>query len=100
MGGGPAMWISHLTVMFKALSSVCLGFVLHCVQNIHTVTTVGTSYVDDVTLGLFDPCDRDQSEYTVRKYIKIMSQIWERLLYITGGRLELTKCFWISVTWK
>ena len=99
-GGSPAMWISHLTVMFKALSSVCLGFVLHCIQNVRTVTTVGTGYVDDVMLGLSVPRDRDQSEHNVRKYIKMMSQIWERLLYITGGWLELTKCFWIPVTWK
>ena len=29
-----------------------------------------------------------------------MSQLWEKLLYITGGRLELSKCYWIPISWK
>ena len=26
--------------------------------------------------------------------------MWEMLLHITEGKLELTKCFWIPITWK
>ncbi len=99
-GGGPAMWISHLTVMFTALSSVCYGIVLSCVQQIKRVTTVGTGYMNDVTLGLSIPRDQKQNEKTVCKYIKRMSQLWEQLLFITGGRLELSKCFWVPITWR
>ena len=29
-----------------------------------------------------------------------MGQIWERLLLISDGRLELTKCFWVPIVWK
>ena len=99
-GGGPAMWISHLTIMFAAISSVCVGFALTCVQNILYVATVGTGYVDDVTLGLSVPRDQAQTESQVLKHIKRMGQLWENLLFITGGRLELSKCFWIPITWK
>ena len=49
-GGGPAMWISHLTVMFAALSSVCMEFAMMCVHNILHVATVGTSYVDGIRI--------------------------------------------------
>ena len=99
-GGGPAMWISHLTVMFKAISSVCIGFAITCVQAVEQVTTVGTGYVDDVTLGLSIPKEEDQTERAVYKHMKQMSQLWKALLYITGGRLELSKCFWIPITWR
>ena len=99
-GGGPAMWISHLTVMFAAISSVCIGFAMTCVQKISQVTTVGTGYVDDVTLGLSVTRERPQTETKVRTLLQRMGQIWEQLLYITGGRLELSKCFWIPITWK
>ena len=99
-GGGPGMWISHLTIMFSALSAVCWGFVLKCVQNISAVTTVGTEYVDDVTLGLTVPEGSAQTESNVRQHIKRMAQLWEQLLYITGGRLELSKCFWVPISWK
>ena len=27
-GGGPAIWLAHLNIMFQALSSVCLGAVI------------------------------------------------------------------------
>lgn len=99
-GGGPAMLILHLTDMFAALSSVCIGFAMTCVEHIKKATTVGTGYVDDVTLGLTIPRESPQTEQMVYKYVKRMGQLWEKLLYITGGRLELSKCFWIPVTWK
>ena len=99
MAGELAMWILHLTVMFAALSSICFGFVMSCVESIQQVTTVGTGYVDDVTLSLSIPRELKQDEKTVYKYIKRMSQLWEKLLYLTGGRLELTKCFWVPITW-
>ena len=99
-GGGPAMWISHLTVMFVALTSVCWGFVLTCVENLQRATTVGTGYVDDVTLGLSVPREQTQTENMVQRQIQRMGQLWERLLHITGGRLELSKCFWVPITWK
>ena len=99
-GGGPAMWIAHLTVMFSALSAVCWGFVFTCVQQVSRVTSVGTGYVDDVTLGLSVSDNQPQTEHTVHKQIHRMGQLWEKLLYISGGRLELSKCFWVPITWK
>ena len=29
-----------------------------------------------------------------------MAKKWEKLLYITGGKLELSKCFWIPIIWR
>ena len=28
-----------------------------------------------------------------------MATTWEKLLHITGGKLELSKCFWIPIIW-
>ena len=94
------MWISHLTVMFAALSSVCLGFVMSCVEGMVQIATVGTGYVDEVTLGLSIPPEHKQTEQRVLKQIQQMSQLWVTLLFITGGRLELSKCFWVPILWK
>ena len=99
-GGGPAMWIAHLTIMFTALASVCNGFVMTCVETLQKISTLGTGYVDDVTLTLSLSRDTQQSERKVHAHIKRMSQLWEQLLYITGGRLELSKCFWLPITWR
>ena len=71
-----------------------------CVEQLARVCTVGTGYVDDVTLGTSIPVTQQQTETKVYYHIKRMGQLWERLLFITGGRLELSKCFWVSITWK
>ena len=92
------MWIAHLSVMFTALSSVCLGFVMACVNQVNKIMTVGTGYVDDVTLGVSVPIDQPQTEKTVHSHVRKMGQLWEKLLFITGGRLELSKCFWAPIS--
>ena len=99
-GGGPAIWVAHLTVMFTAISAICTGFSTSCVQKETTISTVGTGYVDDVTLGMSIPKKKEQTYEMVRRQIKKMGQIWEQLLYISGGRLELNKCFWVPIVWK
>jgi len=99
-GGGPAIWLSHLTVMFTALSAICTGFKATCIKGIEWITTVGTGYVDDVTLMTTVDFDEPQTEHRVKAKIYKMANRWEKLLYLTGGKLELSKCFWIPVTWK
>ena len=99
-GGGPAIWLAHLTVMFTVLSAICSGLAIKCIQGIQAIASVGTGYVDDVTLITNVADDEPQTEQTVRNKIKYMAQKWEKLLYLTGGKLELSKCFWIPVTWR
>ena len=94
------MWISHLTLMFAAISAVCSGFAMACIQKLQQIQTVGTGYVDDITLCLSIPREQNQSERSVYRHLKRMSQLWEQLLFITGGRLELSKCFWVPITWR
>ena len=49
-GGGPAMWLAYLTVMFTALSSIYSGIMVTCIKRIEYLMMVGTGYIDDVTL--------------------------------------------------
>ena len=98
-GGGPAIWLAHLTVMFTALAAICQGFIVHCVEGITHLITVGTGYVDDVTLFVTLENTEQQTERHVKRKIKFMATQWERLLFLTGGKLELTKCFWMPITW-
>ena len=66
-GGGPAIWLSHLTIMFKALSSVNRGFHTESVDHKTQCNTVCTGYVDDVTLALSVPKGKSQTITMVRK---------------------------------
>ncbi len=98
-GGGPAIWLAHLTVMFTALSAICTGFLTTCIEGIYTLSTVGTGYVDDVTLMVTTTFEEPQTEVHVKTKVKHMATIWEKLLYLTGGKLELSKCFWVPIIW-
>ena len=86
--------------MFSALAATCKGFAARCVEGIEKLCTIGTGYVDDVTLFVTVESEQPQTERQVKKQLKNMATQWERLLYLTGGKLELTKCFWIPITWK
>ena len=99
-GGGPAIWLAHLTVMFTALSSICTGFMVGCIKGLEILTTVGTGYVDDVTLFVSLDPKEPQTEEQVKKRIQRMASKWEKLLFLTGGKLELSKCFWLPITWN
>ncbi len=99
-GGGPAIWLAHLTVMFTALAAVCQGFTMSCIQGLEYLRTVGTGYVDDVTLFVSIDKNDPQTEHYVNKKLKYMASKWEKILYLTGGKLELTKCFWLPITWR
>ena len=99
-GGGPAIWLAHLTVMFSALAAICQGFTVCCIKGIEFLRTVGTGYVDDVTLFVSIENTSPQTELQVKKKLKHMASKWEKILHLTGGKLELTKCFWVPVTWN
>ena len=99
-GGGPAIWLSHLTIMFTALAVSCQGFIAKCTKRSHEITTIGTGYVDDVTLITTLTPTEPQTETKVRNKLRGMAKTWEQLLFITGGKLELSKCFWIPITWR
>jgi hypothetical protein len=53
------------------------------------------SYVDDTSLGCNDAHLPMQICYReLIRYGQVSAQIWECILYSSGGALELKKCFW------
>ncbi len=99
-GGGPAIWLAHLTIMFSALGSLCTGLVIAGIEGLRILRLIGTGYVDDVTLTISISNKKPQTTLRIRKKIQKVAQTWEKLLFITGGKLELTKCFWVPVQWS
>ena len=37
---------------------------------------------------------------TVANKLQLVTQNWDRLLYTSGGKLELSKCAWYCISWK
>ena len=98
-GGGPAIWLAHLTVMLMALSTICTGLVITGLKVLKKLHTVGTGYVDDVTIVISVPSHEPQTVGNIKDKIKDIATTWEQLLFLTGGKLELSKCFWIPIVW-
>ena len=98
-GGGPAIWLAHLTIMFTALSTLCYGLIVAGIKKLEELNIIGTGYVDDVTIVVSVNKRDPQTLVCVKSKVKTIASKWEKLLYITGGKLELSKCFWIPITW-
>jgi hypothetical protein len=69
----------------------------------------GDAFVDDAGFCYTVTLPRSADPELVRRLtptaatqLQILAQQWERLLYSTGGALNLTKCFWflLSLQWK
>ena len=97
MGGRPAIWLTHLTIMFFALSTVCVRLVIGGIKKLRELHTVGTGYVDDVTIFVSVNKSAPQTVLGVKNRLKHIATNWEKLLFLTGGKGELSKCFWIPL---
>jgi hypothetical protein len=61
---------------------------------------VGEAFVDDAGLGTNDD-KGDQpgpAELALVNNLQKLAQEWEKLLYSTGGALNLQKCFWFPLS--
>ena len=98
-GGGPAVWLCHLIVLFAILEQTCTipTFTSSTGRHKHKSGRVG--YMDDYTL-MIQILGFCQSATAVIEALTINAQIWERTLHATGGKLELSKCHWCLILWK
>ena len=56
--------------------------------------------MDKVTLNITVDSTEDETESMARIKIKQTVQTWKELLFITGGKREPRKCFWVPITWR
>ena len=101
-GAGPALWLTHLTVMFEVLSKLTTGYQFKSPDGETNFESPGTGFVDDVTLGATanQHEERESKEASLITKINRIASCWEKMLHTNGGKLELSKCFWILVAWK
>ena len=98
-GGGPGVWLTHSTVLFNILDKE--GVIPHfkSPDNKIECCTGGTGFVDDVSL-IAQSRHNSIRIKPLMKNLKKNAQTWEKSLHISGGKLELVKCFWYLILWK
>ena len=56
-------------------------------------------FVNDTDVAPNDP-NRQCSPEQLVQVLQTDAQHWERLLFISGGKLELNKCFFYTLMWQ
>jgi hypothetical protein len=100
----PALWCMVSTLALQCLSSRVDGVRLVDPRRQFQTRRCSDGYVDDVTCwlnealtsSLINPMPIEELVGRMRE----TAQWWEQLLWSTGGRLELPKCFYYILHWK
>jgi hypothetical protein len=94
----PALWIIIYCLLFDAMAQLCTGAEFCNPRQTTSHQRTGDGFVDDVTnfynFGLVSMLLQDFDFRDLAAGLQTKAQTWERLLYSTGGQLELTKCLY------
>jgi hypothetical protein len=94
----PALWLVICCLLFEVMSTLCTGAKICNPQQTSSHQQTGDGFIDDVTnffnFGLADMLLHDVDFHDLASGLQTEAQTWERLLYLTGGQLELTKCLY------
>jgi hypothetical protein len=96
-GGSPPAWISLSSILLD-----CLDHIIPDTMEFQSpdakerFSRRALQYVDDTTLGRTST-DESYDEKVAR--LEAIIQVWEQLLHLSGGALNLKKCFYFVVHW-
>jgi hypothetical protein len=99
-GASPAIWLIYSVSLLRAFQHFSPGMQVLSPFEATVVTILAIFYVDDGMQGV-----NDAQEATALPLQQLLTQAeqatqsWERLLFASGGALELSKCFVYVVYW-
>ena len=102
-GASPAIWLSLVVILLNSLDRMSREDNIPALsfsdpwKDIMTEWRVG-AFVDDTNQGIVDPTGVLSLEELVEQ-MRQAGQMWERLLHISGGSLNLSKCSWTLQYW-
>jgi len=93
-----ALWELVSSMLFAILKSRCPATHFPSSPNVRISTERSDeAYIDDTTLWILAMAG---SMHLLLRQAEQQAQTWERLLWTTGGALNLKKCFWYYIDWK
>lgn len=103
-GASPAIWLALVVILLNALDRISAedgipGLSFDDPWNeLHAAWRVG-AFVDDTNQGIMDPTG-NFSRVELANHMQAAGQLWEKLLFISGGTLNLSKCSWTMQFWE
>jgi hypothetical protein len=104
---GPLLWLICFVLIVQSLSVQAPRMTMTSVDGKTKIAMRGDAFVDDAGLGhtVILPKSADlglvrRLTPTTASHLQSLAQQWERLLFSTGGALNLQKCFWFMLSWQ
>ena len=101
-GASPAAWLTISIVLLASLRILIeRGMLFMTPDGSTSVERYSDAFVDDAQNCLNDAHFKTPWTTTeLTRKLEHMSQTWEKLLFSSGGALELSKCFYYIIYWK
>ena len=99
-GASPAVWLTLVVVLMNTLDRITrerIHFRSPDAPDHHKRLT--DAFVDDTSLAITDTYN-PMTPTTMIQSIEKIAQNWERILYYSGGSLNLKKCSWSMLHWE
>jgi hypothetical protein len=100
-GAFPSIWLSLVIVLLTSLT-ILAPLTMSFADPWEDIfeERIADSFVDDTSNRCNDGLQEEAMPYTeLIAKAQVMAQIWEHILYSSGGALELWKCFWYLLYW-
>jgi hypothetical protein len=97
----PAIWLLISSILMDCLSALGGGMTLQNVNNDFSIQQWIDGFVDDTSL--FANIIHDSDDHNITRLCHQLTRdmtVWNELLEASGGKLELSKCFYYILSWK
>jgi hypothetical protein len=98
-GAGPALWVAISIVLIQCYKETEMGMDFADPANLVSIERWLDAFVDDAELGINDFWNQHGDLEAMLDNFEAAAQRWERLLFTSGGALELSKCSWYCLHW-
>jgi hypothetical protein len=102
-GSSATIWMFISSIILDCFEEVAEGMTIANMDKTNEITQWIDGYVDDTSIftSITETNDREPIKPTdLAEQLQKNTQEWEILLAATGGKLELTKCFYYILCWK
>jgi hypothetical protein len=98
--GPMAFWLLISTTLFGIMEKIAHGLQFTDPQRLSAMQRTMEGFVDDTDAAVNDA--KSPTPHTPHHLVQVLqtdAQHWERLLFVSGGKLELNKCFFYLMIW-
>jgi ribonuclease HI len=98
----PSVWTVISCLILSCMEEKAIGAKLMSPNGKIRVSQLSSGFVDDITHWNIDmerSLASGDNSAIINEETTVAAQWWEELLYTTGGKLELTKCFYYQIIW-